>query len=220
MANIVDRRQETGNKKFTTSRERFLKRNKKQIRKAIDKAIAGRGMLIFGQGSYRLHKYLQKIKYAADNDQAMSAVKNIGLAFVVDPVLAIGKAVASTLTAGRFGPSAAVSREMQKYINKINHLSSIFNAIAPQMATYMGGALKFEEEHSGTFADALGHLYMAASNVRKYEIDGQQQDQLPVAEWAIKRELHLASQALKAITRADNSPFKWYHPGRWSRPMQ
>jgi acyl-CoA dehydrogenase len=179
-----------------------------------------RNMLIFGQGSYRLHPYLSKIKHAIDEGQAMKAAKNIAMAFVVHPVASNLKAIASTLTGGRFGPSAPVKSDMEEYYNRINQLSAVFNAIAPQMATYMGGRLKSEEAHSAMLGDALGHLYMAATALKHYHNRGSLHGEKPIAEWSLQYSLNKAQEALKTITRADNSPFAWYHPGRWSRPLQ
>lgn len=179
-----------------------------------------RGMLIFGQGSYRLHKYLRKIKDAVDNNQAGRAIGLIGMAFVIDPGRSILSASLSSLTRGKSGPSAPVSPEMKPYVDKINHLSAVFNAVAPQMATYMGGKLKAEERHSAVLGDALSHLYLGASTIRHYETRGSLHNELPVAEWAIQHSLQQAQDALKTITKAKNSPFPWYHPGRIFRPAQ
>ncbi len=179
-----------------------------------------RNMLIFGQGSFRLHPYLSKIKHAIDEGQAMKAAKNIAMAFIVHPVASNIKAVLSTLSGGRFGPSSPVKSDLEEYYNRINQLSAVFNAIAPQMATYMGGRLKSEEAHSAVLGDALGHLYMAATVLRHYHVRGSLHGEKPVAEWSLQYSLNKAQEALKTITRAENSPFAWYHPGRWSRPLQ
>lgn len=50
MANVVDRRHEERGKRFFSSRQRFLKRNKKKVREAMDKAIANGSIESIGQG--------------------------------------------------------------------------------------------------------------------------------------------------------------------------
>ncbi|MCI5060132.1 MAG: YeaH/YhbH family protein [Alphaproteobacteria bacterium] len=49
MATVIDRTQE-GNERFTSSRQRFLEKNKKKIKKAIDKQIANSGIKDIGSG--------------------------------------------------------------------------------------------------------------------------------------------------------------------------
>lgn len=49
MATVVDRRRDTG-KRFFSSRKRFIERNKKKVKEAIDKQIAGSGIKEIGKG--------------------------------------------------------------------------------------------------------------------------------------------------------------------------
>lgn len=50
MANVVDRRHEERGKRFFSSRQRFMKRNKKKVREAMDKAIANGSIESIGKG--------------------------------------------------------------------------------------------------------------------------------------------------------------------------
>lgn len=177
--------------------------------------IMTRNMLIFGQGSYRLHPHLRKIKDAIDNNDAGTAIGEIFKAYVASPTMGIVRG----LVGGGNVPSY-ISSEIQPYVRRINRLSRSFNAVANPTATFLGGELKRKERISARLGDAFSHLFMAACVVNHYQKRGSLAGELPVAEWALKHSLFEAQKALEDVTSRDNSPFPRWHPARWMRGVQ
>lgn len=176
--------------------------------------IMTRNMLIFGQGSYRLHPHLRKIKEAIDNNQAGTAIAEIFKAYIGSPTMGIARA----FTSGSV-PSYAAA-EMRPYYRRVNKLSRCFNAVANPTSTFLGGELKRKERISARLGDAFSHLYMAACVIRHYHTRGSLAGELPVAEWALQHSLHQAQMALEDVTARENSPFPRWHPARWLRRVQ
>lgn len=176
--------------------------------------IMTRNMLIFGQGSYRLHPHLRKIKEAIDNNRAGAAIAEIFRAYIASPAAGILRAFGS----GRVPAYANAS--MRPYYRRVNKLSRSFNAVANPTSTFLGGELKRKERISARLGDAFSHLYMAACVIRHYHIRGSLAGELPVAEWALQHSLHEAQKALEDITARENSPFPRWHPARWLRGLQ
>lgn len=164
--------------------------------------ILTRSMIVFGQGAIRCHPYLLKEMLAA-KEQDLAAFDRAlwgHVGFILSNKV---RALVLGLSGGRLTRSP-VKGPPARYFQRINQLSAAFALIADVCLMRLGGAFKFRERLSGRFADALAHLYMASTTLRRFDYDGAQAEDWPVAEQAVCDSLHEVEQALHGIV--DNFP--------------
>jgi len=104
------------------------------------------------------------------------------------------------LTGGGLSASP-VSGPTARYYRRVNRLSSAFTLTADLALLILGGKFKFAEKLSGRFADALAHLYMASSILRRWEDEGRQADDLPLVKFSVEDSLHQVEEALHGVYR-------------------
>lgn len=169
--------------------------------------ILTRNMLVFGQGSYRLHPNLRPIKSALYKGETWSAIARIGKmagGLAGSVVRGLGSAV--TPNALRSAPKQLDGSPVARYAKDIDRLSKRFNMIANPLSVALGGELKIREDISARMGDALSHLYMASSIIKKFEDNGRPDGELPVARWALENSLYETDQALRDIVAKGNFP--------------
>lgn len=169
--------------------------------------ILTRNMLVFGQGSYRLHPHLKNVKTAVDNGQTLKALA--GIAKTGGSVIgSVVKGVFHGVTRDIFTktPKMLESSPLAPYYKDVNRLSTRFNAIANPLAVGLGGKLKFKEDISARMGDALSQLYMASAVLKKHDSQARYSEELTVARWAVEDALHEADQAMDDILRKENFP--------------
>lgn len=179
--------------------------------------ILTRNLLIFGQGSYRLHPHLQDMKSHFDNKKGWSLAGRGFQAFGWDPLIKTGRLAMPFDVM----PSQPSGSPLGKYYRKINQLSRVFGSVTATHAPYLGGALKFKENFSAKMGDVLSHLYISSSVLWEFEQRGRPEDEIKIAKWAVEHQLEKARDALFQVLRPSNSPFKnGLNPGSWLRPVE
>ncbi|MED5423536.1 MAG: acyl-CoA dehydrogenase domain-containing protein, partial [Pseudomonadota bacterium] len=129
--------------------------------------ILTRNMLIFGQGSYRLHPYFQPMQEAVAEEKTMKATW-IGLKLVGSQFVSAARSLYANSGLKRlFSPKSHLSKEMREYAHRIDQVSASFNAVANPTSSILGAKLKFKERASAKFGDVLSHLYIASSVIRQ-----------------------------------------------------
>jgi len=170
--------------------------------------ILTRSMIIFGQGAIRCHPWLLKEMTAATS-QAPDARKQFDKALFGHFGYTISNLVRALflgLTGGRLS-SAPVSGPLKRDYQRINRLTAAFTLTADFTLLILGGRFKFAEKLSGRFADALSHLYMASAVLKRFEDDGQPEDDLPLVRWGLGDSLHRVEEALIGVLA--NFPIAW-----------
>ena len=156
--------------------------------------ILTRSMIVFGQGAIRCHPFLLKeMQSAADKDlKAFDQAIWGHVGFVISNFF---RASVLGLTRGRFTatPTSGVTK---RHYQDINRLSAAFSLTADLCLLILGGKFKFKEKLSGRFADALAHLYMASTTLRRFSDDGQPKEDIDVMNFAVQDSLHRVEQAL------------------------
>ncbi len=159
--------------------------------------ILTRSMIVFGQGAIRCHPWLLKeMESAADDDaKAFDSALFGHIGFVISnfvraPLLGLTGGLLSRSPVS--GPTAGLYR-------KINRLSAAFTLVADLCLLILGGKFKFKEKLSGRLADALAHLYMASTALRRFEDDGRPEEDLPLVQWAVADSLHQAENAIFGV---------------------
>jgi acyl-CoA dehydrogenase len=104
------------------------------------------------------------------------------------------------ITAGRF-ISTPGSRHTRYYYKQLVRMSSAFALVTDVCLGVLGGSLKRREKISGRLADAVSNLYVLTAVLRHFENNGEQQDDLPLMQWAAQDSLFNVQIALKGVMK-------------------
>lgn len=163
--------------------------------------ILTRSMIVFGQGALRSHPYLlkevgavhefDKDKGLYDFDKALFG--HIG--FVTSNLI---RAVWLGLTQARFMLTPGSSKTAY-YYRQLNRLSSCFAVMTDFSLAVLGGGLKRREKISGRLADALANMYILTAIIKRYEDEGEKDEDLALFEWAAQDCLYNAQRAIDGV---------------------
>lgn len=181
--------------------------------------ILTRSLMIFGQGAIRCHPYAyHEIDALTRRDaQAFDSVfwKHIG-----HVVQNSARSFVLSLTRGTF-VSSPVSGPAAKYYKKLAWSSATFAFMADIALGSYGGGLKIKEKISGRFADILSWMYLATTVLRRYDAEGQREEDRVFFEWSIEYAFSRIQEAFDAIYREISVPgLSWLFRGPvalWSR---
>ncbi|MBA3032255.1 MAG: acyl-CoA dehydrogenase [Gammaproteobacteria bacterium] len=165
--------------------------------------ILTRSLIIFGQGAIRCHPYLLPEMQAAQNPD-----ENKGL-FDFDKALwaHIGFTIRNGfyalwlgMTGSHFVPVGAnVAPEMRRYYQQLTRFSSAFAFLTDISLLVLGGSAKRREKISGRLGDILSQMYLMSCTLKRYEDEGRQQADAPLAHWAIWDSMYKAQQAFEGV---------------------
>lgn len=181
--------------------------------------ILARSLMIFGQGAIRCHPY------AYDEIDALTKgdVKAFDHAFfkhIGHIVRNKARALLMSLTRGAIAP-APVSGPAARYYRKLSWTSASFAFLADMALGAYGGGLKIKEKISGRFADILSWMYLATATLRRFEAEGQREEDRAFFEWAMQYSFARIQDAFDALYREIKIPgLTWLFRGPialWSR---
>ncbi len=159
--------------------------------------IMTRTLIIFGQGSIRCHPYLlEEMMGMMEGD-----VKRFDRAFCghIGHIVRNGfRTVAMSLTRGwasLFNTTTPTSR----YWRHLEWASTSFAFLADLALTTMGGALKRKEKISGRFADVFSWMYMATAVLRRFEEEGEREEDRPFFEWSMDYAFYRMQEAFEGL---------------------
>ena len=163
--------------------------------------ILTRSMIIFGQGAIRAHPYvLKEIEAVGYSDQSAGA-ELFDRALWSHMAFAAGNAARSLflgLGGARLKPVPG-SRDLKRHYQNLSRLSAGFAFVADVSMLVLGGALKRREKLSGRLGDMLSYLYLASAVLKRFEDEGQQQTDLPLANWALEECCYRAQEAAYGV---------------------
>lgn len=163
--------------------------------------ILTRTMMIFGQGAIRCHPYvLREIAAAAESDPT-KASEDFDAAFWGHAGF-FGSNAARALFLGLTGArltAAPGAPALKRYYQQLTWMSAGFALVADLAMMFLGGNLKRKEKLSGRLGDILSQLYLASAVLKRFEDDGRQSDDLPLAHWALKDALARTQQAFYGV---------------------
>ncbi|HEX3142024.1 MAG TPA: acyl-CoA dehydrogenase, partial [Rhizobacter sp.] len=158
--------------------------------------LLSRALIIFGQGAIRCHPHVLAEMAAV---QAQDPEK-LGRALIGHGVHVLGNLWRSLIHAPVLGmPPEDLLDEAQL----VAKLSAQYALSADLAMGLLGGQLKRMELLSARLGDVLSHLYLAATCLWRYEMDGDPQ-MLPFARAAIRAQLAEAAATLRELY--DNLP--------------
>ncbi|MEM7195698.1 MAG: acyl-CoA dehydrogenase [Pseudomonadota bacterium] len=171
--------------------------------------ILTRSMIIFGQGAMRCHPYLlTEIDAVTGEDEArgreqfdQAMTDHIG--YIISNKM---RSFALGLSRSKLAPGYG-SGPLKTYSRQIEHMSASFSFLSDLTLFVLGSDLKRREMLSGRFADALSHLYLASSAMKRFVDNGSDSNEQPLLEWACQYSLYQVQDALDGILRNYPIPF-------------
>ena len=168
--------------------------------------ILTRSLIIFGQGAIRCHPHVLAEMRAAQSFEAGGDRAAASVAF--DAALwghvrfSIGNALRGMLhgwtgSLFAFAPDKAAG-ELRGYYRMLSRQSAAFAFMSDVSMLVLGGSLKRREKLSARLGDILSGLYLASAVLKRYEDDGRQQADLPMAHWALQDTLARNGEAFRA----------------------
>lgn len=162
--------------------------------------ILTRSLIIFGQGAIRAHPWLLKEMEAA-RDPRPGARKAFDKALFGHVGYLISNMVRSLMLglSGGTATRAPVKGPTARYFRQLTRMSAAFCFVSDLVLLTLGGTFKFREQLSGRLADALIHLYLGSAVLKRFEDDGQEEEDLPLVNWAMDDSLHTIQESLKGV---------------------
>ena len=170
--------------------------------------ILTRSLIIFGQGAIRCHPYVLAEMQAAGNSDIQEGLKAFDRAFwghvrfvVRNGLRAVGHAV----TGGRLARApASAAPEMHGYYRHLTRYACSFALLADLSMALLGGSLKRRERLSARLGDILSQMYLASAVLKRFEDEGRQSADAPLAHWALQDALQRLQAAFVGVL--DNLP--------------
>ena len=188
--------------------------------------ILTRSLIIFGQGAIRCHPYVLAEMQAAQSSDRQQGLHDFDRAFwghvgfVVKNKL---RALGTALTGARLvGVNADVAPEMKRYYQQLSRYSAAFALLADTSMLVLGGSLKRRERLSARLGDILSQMYLISATLKRYQDEGRQAADAPLAHWSIQDALFRLQEAFDGVL--ENYPnrfvawglrrivFPWGHP--------
>lgn len=155
--------------------------------------ILTRNLIIFGQGAVRSHPYIFTELESLENDD-LDKFDNALLQhidYMFDNWCQQGF---TAVTAGIFTP--APKSKLKKYYKRVYRLSVSFAAVADFALVSLGSKLKTKERLSARLGDVMSNLYMALATLKHFHDNGEPENEIKIAIWAVETCLHEAEEAL------------------------
>ncbi len=165
--------------------------------------ILTRSLILFGQGAIRCHPYVLKEMRAAHDTDRERALQDFDHAFwghVRFTLRNTLRSIGHGLSAARFARTdALVADEMLPYYRQLSRFSAAFAMLADTSMLVLGGSLKMRERLSARLGDCLSQMYLVSATLKRFEDDGRQADDAPLAHWAIQDALYRLQQAFEGV---------------------
>ncbi|WP_445657081.1 acyl-CoA dehydrogenase [Achromobacter sp. NCFB-sbj8-Ac1-l] len=165
--------------------------------------ILTRSLIIFGQGAIRCHPYVLAEMQAAQSPDRKQGLQDFDRAFwghvgfVVRNKL---RALGTSLTGGRWiGINADVAPEMKRYYQLLSRYSAAFALLADTSMLVLGGSLKRRERLSARLGDILSQMYLVSATLKRFEDEGRQAADAPLAHWSIQDALFRLQEAFEGV---------------------
>lgn len=165
--------------------------------------ILTRSLIIFGQGAIRCHPYVLAEMQAAQSPNAKQGLDDFDRAFwghvgfVAKNTL---RTLGTALTGARFvAVNADVAPHMKGYYQLLSRYSAAFALLADSMMLVLGGSLKRRERLSARLGDVLSQMYLISATLKRFEDEGRQAADAPLAHWSIQDALFKLQEAFDGV---------------------
>jgi acyl-CoA dehydrogenase len=120
------------------------------------------------------------------------------------------------------GVNVDTAPEMRRYYQQLTRFSAAFAFMADISLLVLGGSVKRREKLSARLGDILAQMYLISCTLKRYEEEGRQAEDAPLAHWAIWDAMYKAQQAFDGVIAnfpvrfiaafLHRSIFPWGHP--------
>ncbi|SAI65266.1 acyl-CoA dehydrogenase [Bordetella ansorpii] len=170
--------------------------------------ILTRSLIVFGQGAIRCHPYVLDEMRAAQDDDLQRGLEAFDKAFWGHVRFTLGnaaRALGLAFTGARFAQAPGrAAPAMHTYYRRMTRYAASFALLADLCMLLLGGSLKRRERLSARLGDMLSQLYLASAVLKRYEDQGRQREDAPLAHWAMQDALHKLQEAANGVL--DNLP--------------
>jgi acyl-CoA dehydrogenase len=188
--------------------------------------ILTRSLIIFGQGAIRCHPFLLPEMQAAQNPDAKRGLVDFDKAlwghigFTIKNGL---RALWLGMTGSHFSAvNVDTAPEMKRYYQQLTRFSAAFAFMSDISLLVLGGSVKRREKLSARLGDILSQMYLISCTLKRYEEEGRQAEDAPLAHWAIWDAMYKAQEAFDGVIAnfpirfiaafLHRSIFPWGHP--------
>jgi acyl-CoA dehydrogenase len=182
--------------------------------------ILTRTLIVFGQGALRAHPWAFKEVKALESGNLMDFDQAF-MGHVGHVVRNLFRSVLLSFTRGRLILAPSGTGPVGKYYKKLSWASASFAILADIAMGTLGGKLKFKEQLTGRFADALSWMYMATAVLRRWEAEGKKKEDLPYVHYCMQTAFGNMQKAFDGIFSNLEVPgLTWFFRGvvgSWSR---
>lgn len=166
--------------------------------------IMTRTLIVFGQGATRCHPYAQPVLNALEDNDVEAFRKNL-LGWLGHVVMSAGRTLVRGITRG-YSAGSPVSGPTAKYFRRLSWASARYALLMNLAMLLMGSKLKAKGRLSGHFADVFSNMYMAFSTARRWEAEGRQLQDLPLAQWMLETNMQCMQTAFEGIYQNFDTP--------------
>ncbi len=167
--------------------------------------ILTRSLMIFGQGALRCHPFLyaeMQTLQSEDQEEGIDAFEPLLMGHLGHVASNFARLLVYGITSSRFSPVPADATEFSEHwYRRINQLSCALACCADVALGVLGGDLKRRELLSARLGDLHSELFIACSILKYHDTSARSPEATDHADFAIRRSLHGAQQALSAFCR-------------------
>jgi acyl-CoA dehydrogenase len=160
--------------------------------------ILTRTLIIFGQGALRCHPYLQREVAALENDDAKE-FRSALIGHILYVIRNFFLTVLYTLTRGWVALAGPISGPTVGYVKKLKWASAMYAFLSDLTVAGLGPKLKQRGKIAGRFADVLSWMYLAAATLRRYEAEGQKEEDLALVHYSMQTALYEIQKGFEGI---------------------
>jgi acyl-CoA dehydrogenase len=159
--------------------------------------ILTRTLIIFGQGALRAHPYAFKEVNSIDKGD-LAGFDEAFWGHVGHVVRNSFRSIMLSLTRGYLAP-APVHSQLKMYVRRLTWASASFAIMSDIAMGTLGGSLKFREKVTGRFADILAWMYISTAVIRRFEAEGQKEEDLAFVKYMLKHALSEIQHAFDGL---------------------
>lgn len=183
--------------------------------------IMTRTLIIFGQGALRCHPYAFEEVRALENKD-LKAFDNAFWGHIGHIVRNLTRSILLSLSRGYLACApSGVHAKTKIHYRRLQWASATFAILADVAMGSLGGQLKMKEKITGRFADIFSHMYMSTAVLRRFEEEGQKEEDLPYVQFFLKNSMCEIQKSFDGIFDNLKIPgLRWFMKdvlGAWSR---
>jgi acyl-CoA dehydrogenase len=163
--------------------------------------ILTRTLMVFAQGALRSHPWLFKEIEAAqhwDHETGLNAFEKAFEGHVAFAVANVFGAFFHNITFGLFGKRPS-TRYMGHWYRQAYRASRNFALVADMSVALLGGGLKTKQRITGRLADALSEVYLVSCMLKRFEDDGEPQEDRAILAYCAQNALTRFYHALGEV---------------------